>query len=36
MFGIDLPSVTLSCRKEMFIHRLNHYDNTLIKRVISM
>jgi len=36
MFGIDLPSVTLSRRKEKFTQRLNHRDNTSVKRVISM
>jgi len=36
MFGIDLPSATLSRRKEKFIQKLNRCDNTLIKPVISM
>jgi len=36
MFGIDLPSVTLSRRKEKFIQRLNHCNNTSVKRFISM
>jgi len=34
--GISLPSVTFSRRKEKFIQRLNHYDSTLVKRVISV